>query len=273
MLEAPSRKASPPPVDPEIICRDQITSKVTVHGSGFSPVPIDIPHAPKTALPNVILSRAHSLTGKAVASPDEVRWSGDPDADKTNSADADGDPLLRWKSRQELVFDVNQKLVVGDGKAGVLAEGVYDVTVENPNGYHATSAASLAVVARPELDVLAPNLVCLAQGARALGITGQGLLRLAGEAPELEIDGMASDVALELSECDAIAHKGIDAELCAKADLELAKGALDPDLYPIALLNPKTAACHTEEDVTLRVVPPPMIDSVEPSPVCVEDID
>ena len=273
MLAAPTSKASPPPVNPEIICRDQVTSKVTLHGSGFSPVPIDIPHAPKTALPSVILSRAHTLAGKSVGAPDEVRFKRRPGRRQ--------DQHRRRQGRSAAALE-------GPGRAGVQRqpedldwrrqargspEGVYDVTVENPNGNRVTSPASLAVVARPELDALDPNLLCLAQSARSLAITGQGLLKLDGKTPAIEIDGMAQDIALDLSECDAIAHKGIDAELCKKADLMLDKGALDPDLYPIAIDNPETAACHTEEDVTLRVVPPPMIDSVQPSPVCVEDVD
>src|SRR5688572_23962233 len=69
-LEPPSAAAAPPPVDPEIVCRDQLTTEVAIHGERLSPVPIDIPKSPKTALPTITLARAHDLDGGAVSAPD-----------------------------------------------------------------------------------------------------------------------------------------------------------------------------------------------------------
>ena len=86
-LPSPSASASPPPVDPEIICRDQLTTEVTLHGEHLSPIPIDIPKHPRAALPTISLSRAHELDGGAVGSPDQVIYSGDPEKDSTNAAD------------------------------------------------------------------------------------------------------------------------------------------------------------------------------------------
>src|SRR5690349_639568 len=65
-LDPPSADAEPPPIDPEIVCRDQLRTEVTVHGSKLSPVPIDLPKAPKTALPTLTLSRTHALDGEDV---------------------------------------------------------------------------------------------------------------------------------------------------------------------------------------------------------------
>jgi hypothetical protein len=39
-VEPASKSAKPPPVDPEIICRDQLRTRVTLHGEHLSPVAI-----------------------------------------------------------------------------------------------------------------------------------------------------------------------------------------------------------------------------------------
>jgi hypothetical protein len=46
-VAAPMKNAKALPVDPGIVCRDQLTTEVTVHGEGFSPIPIDIPKSPR----------------------------------------------------------------------------------------------------------------------------------------------------------------------------------------------------------------------------------
>jgi len=90
-IEPPSAAAAPPPVDPEIVCSDQFSSAVTLHGEHFAPIPIDLPKNPKIALPTVSLLRSHELDGGNVSDPDAVIYSGDPDADRTNAADDSGE--------------------------------------------------------------------------------------------------------------------------------------------------------------------------------------
>src|SRR5690349_8909297 len=69
VIAEPSRSKQPLPVDPGIVCRDQLTTEVTVHGEKFSPIPIDVPKAPKVALPSVTLIRSHELFGDSVSAP------------------------------------------------------------------------------------------------------------------------------------------------------------------------------------------------------------
>lgn len=71
-LAPPSETAAPPPVDPEIVYRDQFATEVTLHGDRFSPIPIDIPKHPKTALPTIALSRAHELDGDEASAVDRL---------------------------------------------------------------------------------------------------------------------------------------------------------------------------------------------------------
>jgi hypothetical protein len=57
-IKPPDPEVSPAPVEPAIVCRDQIRSTVKVSGERFSPIPIDIPKDPQTALPNIVLTKA-----------------------------------------------------------------------------------------------------------------------------------------------------------------------------------------------------------------------
>lgn len=282
-IEQPSASAVPPPVDPELVCAAQHASRVTLHGEHFVATPIDLPGKPKAAMPTVTLSRTHELDGDDVASPDQVVYSGDHDADPTNALDGsgelilvDGQPLLTWTSQQEMSVLVTQDLVLGpkpegdDNRArGMLEPGVWDVRVENRSGDAAESLGTLAVVDKPELESVTPGIVCLAQGPRTLTLAGQSLLRNGNQQVQLAVTGAETPFAVELSDCTAIAHVGIDAEVCASATVQLAQNSI-PVGYPgLRLENPETAACHSEEEVSLRVVPPPRITAVVEALACV----
>ena len=78
-VSAPRAGASRPPDEPPIECRDQLTTPVKVHGEGFTPVPIDVPDAPKAAFPSITLTRSQALDGAKISDPDEVVYSGNPD--------------------------------------------------------------------------------------------------------------------------------------------------------------------------------------------------
>ncbi|MGD8861747.1 MAG: kelch repeat-containing protein [Myxococcales bacterium] len=285
-VEPPSAEASPPPVDPEIVCRDQLTTTVTLNGENFSPVPIDIPDAPKLSLPDVVLTRSHALDGAEVSEPDVTLWSGDPDADPTNAYDAEGEPLVEWKSRQEMSFTINQDLILGELEEGqelpaegeedprdrgVLAEGVWDVRVENANGQVIDSLQSLAVVKKPEVAELTPGITCLDQGSRTITLDGQRFLRNEGDEALLEVEGVDAPFEMSLSECTDIDHAGLDAEVCDRVEVELAEGSIDTGFPGLVIQNPETAACNSEEDIKLRVVPPPSIDRVAPPMACVAE--
>ncbi len=275
-LEPPSADAAPPPIDPEIVCRDQLRTEVAVHGSRFSPIPIDLPGAPKTALPTLTLSRAHELDGADASTTDLVVYSGDPDADTTNAFDDDGAPLLSWKSQTEMSFIVTQALTLGEGPAtnpetrdtGMLAVGVWDVKVQNATGAFAESLGSFAVVDKPELAQPTPGIACLSQGARTIELSGQTFLRNEDDKAVLSVEGVSEPFALELSDCTAIAHEGLDAEVCTSASAELAQGSIDSGFAALTIENPETAACASTEDRKLRVVPPPQVDRVAPPMAC-----
>jgi hypothetical protein len=283
VIEPPSSDAMPPPVDPEIVCRDQISSRVTLHGTSFAPVPFDVPGEPKLALPSVVLARTHELDGSDVERPLRVVYSGDHDADPTNALDddgelieVDGEPLLRWASQQEMSFLVTQDLVLGarsegtdDREHGTLPVGLWDVAVQNPGGQTAESLGSLAVVAAPRLDRLSPEVVCLEQGARTIVLSGQTFLRNEEERVQLAVAGVEERFRVDLSDCTEIAHEGLDAEVCETAAIGLAQDSIEPGYPALTLENPQTAACHSEELVELRVVAAPRVERVLEPLACI----
>jgi len=276
-VEAPT-KGHDLPVDPGIVCGEQLRTEIEVHGSGFSPVPIDLPKHPRAALPDLTLTRTSTLDGDTVAMGEEILWSGDPEADPSNAYDKDDKPLLSWSSQESMTFVVIPELQhaaaseTAKPTKGPLDEGIYDVTIDNPTGKSATSPGALAVVHRPMVEKLEPTLLCLQQGSRSVALTGTGLLTVGDARPAFEVEG-ADDFDVETDTCIDIAHAGLDAAVCEEGTVELAKDALSPELYTITVRNPQPAACFTTEDLGLRVVPAPSIDTVTPSPVCVQDVD
>ena len=94
----PSVSAETMPISPGIVCRDQRVTDVVITGSGFSPVPIDVPDKPRTALPTVTLTRNQQLDG-AGGDALEVVYNGDPEKGQNVS-------LLSWQSQQQMTFNV-----------------------------------------------------------------------------------------------------------------------------------------------------------------------
>jgi len=270
-IEPPSASADPAPVDPGLVCRAQLETEVTLNGADFSPVPIDIPDAPKVALPTVTLTRSHELDGDAVGEPDAVVYSGNPDPE-TDPTNLD---LLMWKSREEMSFLVNQEITLGDGDEGMLPEGVWDITIESAAGDVTMSNQSLAVVDKPTLDDVAPGITCLAQGARTIDLSGRTFLRNGDDEAELEVEGVDAPFAITRTpaSCTKIENAGIDAEVCDEGTVELGQDSIAPGFPVLTIQNPATAACASEDDIKLRVVPPPTVDRVEPPLGCVVEED
>jgi hypothetical protein len=271
-LEGPAPAVEPAtqrPLEPPIVCRDQLTTEVAIHGERFSPIPIDIPDAPKAALPDVTLTRSQALDGADIGDPDRVVYSGNPDP-KTMPTNLE---LRSWQSQEQMTIVVHQMIDTGDGMPGMLDEGIWDAEVKNANGTLAASAGVLAVVDKPAVTALVPGIVCVAQSERSIELTGRTFLRNETSKAKLEVEGVDAPFAMDLSECGKVAHEGIDAEVCDRATVALAEGSIDAGFPALTVRNPETAACHSVEDVKLRVVPPPSIDAVDPSPVCVEDTD
>lgn len=248
------------PVEPAIVCGDQLTSVLDLNGERFSPVTVDVPAKPVVALPSLTLQRSAALDGAAI---DEVQvvYGGDP----TRPSNTDA---LRWLDPEHMQFTVHQQLSIA-GEQGRIPAGVYDARVINPNGKAIARPAVLAVVDRPTLTQPSPGLLCLAGGERELALSGAGLLRMDSTLPRLRVSDKAEPIALtQLSDCSAVAQSDLDAELCATGTVTLAEAAIAPGLYDLELTNPEPAACHSEEGLSLRVVGAPEIEAVTAALVC-----
>lgn len=240
-------------VEPGVVCNAQVTTEVILRGDGFSPVPIDLPKAPRLALPSVTLVRAHSLDGKD-GKREEILFSGDPDTPVNFD-------LLSWNDAGEMAFLVNQKVEMED-ESGEIPSGLYDVLVRNPNENHTAGEGVLAIVDRPTLVELAPPVVCLEQGAQEVRLTGTTFLDIEDNRPALAVEGLEDALPVSLSGCTDIAHESIEAKLCTEATAELSEGLLEAGYPSLTLRNPETAACASEESFNLRVVGAPIITSV-----------
>ncbi|QDG54379.1 hypothetical protein FIV42_27635 [Persicimonas caeni] len=266
-LEAPAADQEPLPIEPGIVCADQLTTTVTVTGQNFSPLVIDsLEDESRIEYPTISLDRMTSLTGEE-AEAANVTYSGDPD-NPTNRG------LLKWQSQEQMTFTVNPELTLADGTTGPLPTGILDVTVTNANDNEAVSQGALAVAPKPELTDLAPDVVCLTEGDRTVTVSGSTFLEIAGQTPTVAVvpeEGEAKtyDVSFADENCQNIAHEGIDARTCSAGDITLPQGDIAPGYPALTLNNPETAQCNSEETINLRVVPPPTIDTIAPPMACV----
>lgn len=261
----PSLAPGVSPPTPNVVCQDQLATAVQIHGTNFSPVPVDVPNAPRAAIPDVTLRRAKTLTG-AAGNGLQITYSGDSD-DPTNLA------LLSWQSAEQMTLTVNQDVTLSDGSSGSPELGIYDIRVENANGAGADFAGALAIVDRPTLAAPpSPGIRCLAQSAADLTLDGDMLLEIAGQSPRLEVEGVTDPFPVPvtgLEGCAALQGEAFSTRYCTSATLSLPEGSIPPGYPKIVLRNPESAACASEETLNLRVVPPPSISGVEQSIACV----
>lgn len=258
----------PADVTPRLACGEQRVTEIRIDGDGFSPMGIDTAtDAPHLALPQVSLTRVAALDGTAVA--------GEPPVVVPNDAEAPAEARVRWTDRTVLAFDVFPELA--------LTPGLYEARVANPNGNAATLAAALVIVPRPLLDAIEPDLTCTEQGARPFVIRGSHFLHMKGTGAlptvtvRSETSGTVTVPIESLSDCVDLPGRA-DAALCRSGALTLPQGAPDPsrvaslanpDVIDVVVTNPDPGGCHSEDAVTLALVPPPALDAITPDLACV----
>ena len=246
------------PVDPAILCRAQHPDEgtpVVVGGEAFAPVVFGLPGDPSIELPDVALLGAHDVYGDE-ADVGDVLYAGAPGGE--NAA------LLSWQSEAQLTFAVQDEVALDDG-VGAIPAGLYDVRVTNADGQAATAPRALAITEVPVITAIDPLFTCVAQGAREIVLSTTDALRVGEALPAVDVGGVA--VTPALTQCAAIAHDGLDAELCGRATIEIPQDALAPGAHAVVLTNPAPATCATAA-AELVVVPPPVIEAIAPDEVC-----
>ena len=251
-LEGPQPKLAAPaagqPLEPGWVCGEQLTTPVVLHGSAFAPLVVGLPDHARTVLPEVVLTRGRMLNGDTADGP-EQRYPGT----------AGDSTLLTWQDSQTMTLEVNPGLA--------LAAGLWDLQVKNPQGAAAQDVGPLAVADAPEVAAVVPGLVCLAQGPRSLTVQGAGMLSINGTPPRIAVAD--ADRPFDgFSDCFDVPHPTVPGSICATGDFTLPQDEVPPGFHPVVVTNPATAACHSEETILLRVVPPPAIDRLDPPLAC-----
>ena len=216
---------------PSLVCREQVTSAVTLTGAGLSPLAIDgATGEPRLALPEVSLHRTEDLSGAPVTDPPVVL-----DDDPATAA-------VSWSDATTMGLSLAPELG--------LPPGLFAVTVTNPNGGSATLAAALTTVSRPLLAAVTPASFSR-QAAQELTLTGAGFIRIGGELPTI---GIGSDalVATALDGCRPLPGPTA-AETCTTALVTIAKHGLAEGTYAVRLTNPEPAACASTEEISVEV--------------------
>lgn len=250
-------------VTPDLVCNAQLTTRVTLKGTGFAPLPSKVLEEPPTLLfPKVELFPANALDGDATGA-DPVTIPDDPES-QASSVD--------FVSDTEMGITITEALKI--------PEAVYHVRVTNPDGEHwATWEKGLAVIAPPTIagfDAANNALACIAEHDATRTLKGTGFLKVGSELPTIEI-GDQTLTADALADCKPIVgNLAEEAELCTTLSFTLPQGSLDVGEYDLAVHNPGTAACVSSNTVKMAIVPEPVLTSFdEPNNAlaCVADHD
>ena len=239
-------------LDPALVCTEQLTTTITLTGANLSPAEVDsLTDHSSLALPAVSLIPSLTLTGEpapAGAAPVDI-----PEAH------------LTWTSQQSMTLRIDPGLA--------LEPGVYNVRVENRNGNWNVLEDGLVAVPPPELDSVEPDLICTAQGPNTLTLSGEGFLRVGDQLPVVTFGDGESFTAASLADCIDLPGPVEDAERCDTLILELPQDALPPGAYSVTVTNPMPAGCSSVEPVTIAVVPPPSLETIDPDLICNEQLD
>ena len=242
------------PLQPDLACVAQLTTRVTMTGTGFTPMTSKALSAPEQLiLPKVGLSRVKAIDGAAVTDPTVVV----PD-DPANPAASH----VHWASTIQMSFDVFPELK--------LATGLYDVTVTNPDGVQKASfTASFGAMPPPSAKQLVPPAICDDEADRKVTIVGANFLQIGAALPTVTVGGKTL-TADSLTGCAPVPGTYTEGavQLCTSLTFTVPKGTLVPGDYPVVVTNPAPANCASSETLSLHDEPPPVVTKVAPSTVC-----
>ena len=259
-LESPAVTSDPPgtsgqpgPAAPDLVCVEQLTTKVTLHGGGFTPFPSQtLQSTVQLLLPTVALKRTTALDGTPATGDATV-------ADDVNDI---AHSHVSWTSEMEMAFDVSPDLA--------LAPGLYDITVANRDGVHsATFPGAIAGVPRPTVKTASPDILCDAQDDQIITLSGTDLLDVGGKLPTVAINGKTFPIS-KLDACSDVPgnHAAGKVRSCKTGTFTIPKGSFEPGQIKLILTNPAPASCASTDAIALTVVPPPTVAGIVPDVLC-----
>jgi len=149
-----------------------------------------------------------------------------------------------------------------------LPPGHYPVGVENAlPGDCASTGPELTVVAPPALGSAGVDLVCNAEGAVDLQLSGASFLQIGAVKPTVKI-GTSLLPVTSLAGCLPLAGVVGAAQQCSSLTVTVPKGTLPPGASTVAVINPVPAGCVTTESKLLTVLGPPIVASTAMPAVC-----
>lgn len=242
-LEGPAPRVDA--VDPPLLCHEQRESTLTLTGAGFTPTEI---HAlnddASLAMPGVSLQISADLFGGARSG-------------EALSVPREG---LRWIDAGTLELTVAPEL-------GWL-DGVYGITLSNPDGQASGLDGAVAAVPAPALHAVDPPLVCNSQVDTTLTLSGDAFLTVDGALPTVSV-GDWSAAATASDGCQELAGP-VDGASCTQLTVVVPAGSLPTGALPVSVGNPAPADCATTEAVDLTVVAAPVITGFSPESVCTD---
>lgn len=256
-------------VQPAVVCGTQAPRPVTVSGDGFAPLPINtLVDTTGLELPKVFLNQRTLADGSSGSAPELQVYDG---ADQNH---------VRWQSAGQMTFDVYPGMRVSDPTTGApgsdLEFGLYDVSIQNPDGRRGTLASALAVVPPPKLTSAVPNPSCTAQGDVAYTLSGSNFIQIGSQLPQVTFTDVSTQqvvqtvTATSAGGCTSLPSPvGVTLQSCTSLVATVPKGGLpDGATYRIAVLNADATGCASQEDVRTVVIPPPTITSMTTLAVC-----
>ena len=252
-LEGPTPELSNE-LEPHLVCNQlEPLTNVSIEGGGLAALPVDtaIGNA-HLVLPSLSLRRTSDLAGEAAA--DEAVTVPDETAETSQ---------IHWHSQQRMTFDITPEME--------LVEGIYGLTVTNPDGQDAALDPALAVVPPPEVATIEPETICVDQFDVTLTLTGSGFLDIDGALPTVTVVGGSETreyEPTELGECFTLPEPASEAQSCSTLSFVVPQGDLPPGSYSITVTNPPPANCSSSEEIFVEVVPPPTLDAVVPALIC-----
>ncbi|MBN1334334.1 MAG: hypothetical protein JXB39_00075 [Deltaproteobacteria bacterium] len=230
-------------VEPRFLCHAQHESTLTVRGDGFTPQVTDaLSHTPELSVPALELTMESDLFGRTAAGltlpvpEDDLLWVSETELEVTLTPD------LEW------------------------LDGVYGITVTNPDGQDAHVGRAVIAAPPPTLSETNPPFACIAQQDTSIQVKGGAFLMLPDANPTVTIgDWVAPRV--EPSDC-AVIIGPVTAHHCATLTVTLPQETLDLGASAITVTNPAPAECHTTEPLDLFVVAPPSLARIEPLRLC-----
>lgn len=148
---------------------------------------------------------------------------------------------------------------------GLLPPGNYDVAAQNPGpvACELSDPIGLTIVAPPSVAAVKEDLLCDAQQAQSMTVTGAGFLQVGAGLPAVTVQGTALSrtYPATVDGCSPVQGKLTENPVssCTTVKFSVPMGDLPPDDYQVIVSNPTPAGCASAEPVYFRVAPPPSL--------------